>query len=167
MINALSDIQPASPILLTIHVISASFLPKPGGAQKGEVIDPFVHIFVNGPNAADNMEKKTKCVSDNGFNPVFNQIFSFDITQPDLSYLTFQVYDDDLIGCNFVCFSSLPVVCLRTGLRTLPLYSATGSKDHDFEFAQLFVRCTVEADDAIDKPSVKMTSSNEMSSRKN
>ncbi len=60
-------------IKLIINVISASHLPKPGGAQKGEIIDPFVMIYLNGDDC-DNNEAKTRTVSDNGFNPVWNQV---------------------------------------------------------------------------------------------
>lgn len=73
MINS-SITQRLAPIRLIINVISASQLPKPGGAQKGEIIDPYVVIFVNGPNATDNFEVRTKTVLDNGFNPVWNQV---------------------------------------------------------------------------------------------
>lgn len=73
MINS-SITERLTPIRLIINVISASQLPKPGGAQKGEIIDPYVVCFVNGPNATDNFEVKTKTVVDNGFNPVWNQV---------------------------------------------------------------------------------------------
>lgn len=63
------------PILLTINVISASQLPKPGGVQKGEIIDPYVVVYVNGPN--DSFEVKTRTINDNGFNPVWNQVMSY------------------------------------------------------------------------------------------
>ncbi|RYY84400.1 hypothetical protein EON63_09315 [archaeon] len=59
-------------MLLTINVISASQLPKPGGVQKGEIIDPYVVVYVNGPN--DSFEVKTRTINDNGFNPVWNQV---------------------------------------------------------------------------------------------
>jgi hypothetical protein len=61
------------PIKLTINVISASHLPKPGGAQKGEIIDPFAIVYVNGVES-DNNEAKTKTINDNGFNPIWNQV---------------------------------------------------------------------------------------------
>ncbi len=61
-------------IRLVINVLAANHLPKPGGAQKGEIIDPFVVIHVSGPYAADNEEAKTRTVNDNGFNPIWNQV---------------------------------------------------------------------------------------------
>ena len=61
-------------IRLIVNVISASHLPKPGGAQKGEIIDPFVVVHLNGASAADTFEARTRTITDNGFNPVWNQV---------------------------------------------------------------------------------------------
>lgn len=130
------------PMLLSINIISASQLPKPGGAQKGEIIDPYCVIYVNGPN--DNFEVKTRTINDNGFNPVWNQAFTFEITSPELTYVTFHVNDEDVLSHDFIAFASVPVCCLRPGYRTLRLYNATGNTDQDFEYATLFVRIGVE-----------------------
>lgn len=73
---ALKDVQTPG-VRLIINVISASSLPKPGGAQKGEIIDPFVLINISGPYASDNDEAKTRTINDNGFNPVWNQVRFF------------------------------------------------------------------------------------------
>jgi phosphatidylinositol phospholipase C delta len=69
-------VLPVNPIRLIINVLSAVSLPKPGGAQRGEVIDPFVLIFVQGPFDSDELlpKAKTKTILDNGFNPVWNQV---------------------------------------------------------------------------------------------
>lgn len=68
--------EPTEGIRLVINVISASHLPKPGGAQKGEIIDPFVTLHLTGPYPSDCVEARTKAVLDNGFNPVWNQVSS-------------------------------------------------------------------------------------------
>jgi len=57
----------------TIHIISGQQLPKPGGNQKGDIIDPFVMVHLNG-NPLDTVHFRTKTVSDNGFNPVWNEV---------------------------------------------------------------------------------------------
>ena len=66
--------EPSEGVKLIINVISASHLPKPGGAQKGEIIDPFVVVYLNGPYPADNLESRTRTINDNGFNPTWNQV---------------------------------------------------------------------------------------------
>jgi hypothetical protein len=71
-------VLPFNPIRLTIHILSAISLPKPGGAQRGEVIDPFVQIYVHGPFEQDEFQQKSKTINDNGFNPVWNQVRMID-----------------------------------------------------------------------------------------
>jgi hypothetical protein len=58
---------------LTITVLSAHQLPKPGGATKGEVIDPFVVVSMHGA-PEDEKEERTVTIDDNGFNPTWNKV---------------------------------------------------------------------------------------------
>lgn len=69
--------EPTEGFRLVVNVVSACHLPKPGGAQKGEIIDPFVVVYLNGPTAADTFEARTRTINDNGFNPVWNQVFFY------------------------------------------------------------------------------------------
>ncbi len=135
---------PSPGIRLIINVLAANHLPKPGGAQKGEIIDPFVMIYMNGPYGPDNAEAKTRTINDNGFNPIWNQTFTFDVRYPDLTYLTFHVNDEDVITHDFIAFASLPVSCVRPGLRTLKLFNVVGRSEQDFEYASMFLRVAVE-----------------------
>lgn len=61
------------------QVISARQLPKPMGAQKGEIIDPYVSLSMHGVSADNRKAKSTKYVEDNGFNPVWNESFTFEV----------------------------------------------------------------------------------------
>lgn len=129
---------------LTVTAISATQLPKPGGAQKGEIIDPFVKIYIHGPDSSDCAEATTRTVVDNGFNPVWNQVFTFDIRRPENTYVTFHVMDEDVLSSEFIAFASLPVTCMRSGFRTIRLYNINGKAEQDFEYASLFVRVSME-----------------------
>lgn len=137
-------ILPANPFRLIINVLSAISLPKPGGAQRGEVIDPFVAVYVHGPFEQDENQAKTKTVVDNGFNPVWNQVFTFDIRYPDLTYITFHVNDEDVLSSEFIAFTSLPVSCMKSGFRSIKLFNSHGKSEQDFEYTSLFVRVTME-----------------------
>jgi len=75
---------------LKLTVISAQQLPKPNQSTKGEVIDPYVQVEVSGEG--ETVVKKTKYIDDNGFNPVFNTEFEFDIVNPDVTLIRFVVY---------------------------------------------------------------------------
>lgn len=143
MLNPGSGAGPSAPINMVVHVLSAAQLPKPGGATKGEIIDPFVQVGVHG-TPADEKEYKTSTIQDNGFNPVWNKVFKFRIESPDVAILSFIVMEDDVARSEFIAFSSLPVSCIRPGLRTLPLFSAAGTREGDFLFATLCVRIFFE-----------------------
>lgn len=62
-----------SAVRLTVHVISGQQLPKPGGVLKGDVVDPYIVVHVNG-TGADTKEYRTKTINDNGFNPVWDEV---------------------------------------------------------------------------------------------
>ena len=70
----LSGNEPSPPIRITINILSAKQLPKPGGAQKGEIIDPYVVVNLSGPTPGDCVEDRTRTIDDNGLNPVWNQV---------------------------------------------------------------------------------------------
>ena len=72
------------------------------------------------------------------------QTFIFDVRRPDLSYLTFHVNDEDVLSHEFIAFASMPVSCIKPGLRTLHLRNVVGKRDQDFEYASLFVRVAME-----------------------
>jgi len=131
--------------VLMVRVISAQQLPKPGGALKGEVIDPLVQLQMHGITA-DSVMYKTSTVTDNGLNPLWDEEFSFRLRRPEVAILTIHVYDDETLGADrFVGFSALPVSCIQEGYRTVPLYSASGRADGEFEFASVFCHFSFSA----------------------
>lgn len=66
---------------------------------------------------------------------------------PDLAILTFEVFDEDVVLNEFVAFASLPLTCVRTGIRNVPLCDVSGKREQDFAFASLCVRCDIIPDD--------------------
>lgn len=60
-------------------MVSARQLPKPGGAQKGEIIDPYVIVSMHGVPSDCRKAKSTKVIQDNGFNPVWNETYTFEV----------------------------------------------------------------------------------------
>lgn len=59
--------------------MSGRQLPKPGGAAKGEIIDPYVMTTVHGVPVDSKKGKSTKVIQDNGFNPVWNETNTFEV----------------------------------------------------------------------------------------
>ncbi|XP_028284322.1 inactive phospholipase C-like protein 2 isoform X2 [Parambassis ranga] len=125
-----------SPQLLHVKVISGQNLPKPRGAEaKGDVVDPYVYVEIHGI-PADCAERRTRSVTHNGDNPIFDESFEFQINLPELAMVRFVVLDDDFIGDEFIGQYTIPLECLQPGYRHVPLQSLTGE---DLPFAKLFV----------------------------
>ncbi|TNN72209.1 Inactive phospholipase C-like protein 2 [Liparis tanakae] len=125
-----------SPQLLHVKVISGQNLPKPRGAgAKGDVVDPYVYVEIHGI-PADCTERRTRTVTQNGDNPVFDESFEFQINLPELAMVRFVVLDDDFIGDEFIGQYTIPLECLQPGYRHIPLQSLTGE---ELPHAQLFV----------------------------
>ncbi|XP_053719513.1 inactive phospholipase C-like protein 2 [Synchiropus splendidus] len=125
-----------SPQLLHVKVISGQNLPKPrGSAAKGDVVDPYIYVEIHGI-PADCTERRTRTIHHNGDNPVFDESFEFQINLPELAMVRFVVLDDDYIGDEFIGQYTIPLECLQSGYRHVPLQSLTGE---DLPHAQLFV----------------------------
>jgi phosphatidylinositol phospholipase C, delta len=133
----------AYPIRLTINVISGNSLPKPNGSSKGEIIDPYIEIIING-HETDRAKHNSSTVDNNGFNPIWNEVFKYDIVRPDVAMLTLRCMDSDLDFDDFIASTSIPVTCLRNGFRTVQLYNQFGQKGGDFQFASLFVHVSIQ-----------------------
>jgi phosphatidylinositol phospholipase C gamma-1 len=59
---------------------------------------------------------------DNGFNPIWQKGFVFDVDCPDLALIRFAVYNVDMFGdADFLGQATYPLLSLRTGFRSVPL----------------------------------------------
>ncbi|KAA8585351.1 hypothetical protein FQN60_004045 [Etheostoma spectabile] len=124
--NARDSLPGVSAQLLHIKVISGQNLPKPrGSAAKGDVVEPYIYVEIHGI-PADCAEQRTKTVSQNGDNPIFDESFEFQINLPELAVLRFVVLDDDYIGDEFIGQYTIPFECLQPGYRHVPLQSLMG-----------------------------------------
>ncbi|XP_048868372.1 1-phosphatidylinositol 4,5-bisphosphate phosphodiesterase delta-1-like isoform X1 [Brienomyrus brachyistius] len=111
----------------TLHVmiISAQQLPKLG-KKESSIVDPLVKVEIYGVQQ-DVASKQTHHIDNNGFSPMWNENFQFDICVPELALVRFVVEDydavtqNDLIGQYTVPFSSL-----QNGYRHVPLLNNSG-----------------------------------------
>ncbi|KAK5883828.1 hypothetical protein CesoFtcFv8_020110 [Champsocephalus esox] len=134
--NTRDTVPGVSPQLLHVKVISGQNLPKPrGSGAKGDVVDPYVYIEIHGI-PADCTERRTRTMTQNGDNPVFDESFEFQINLPELTMVRFVVLDDDFIGDEFIGQYTIPLECLQPGYRHVPLQSLTGD---ELPHAKLFV----------------------------
>ena len=120
---------------LKVQIISGFNLPKPQQSEKGEIIDPYVKVFVEGPGLGESTAKSTHYLQDQGFHPVWTTgdpakdvqcIFEFDVEEPDLSTLVMQVWEKDAVMDEFIVDSYVPLPMMRDGLRAFPVTDSTG-----------------------------------------
>uniref|UniRef100_A0A7N6BUM2 Phosphoinositide phospholipase C n=1 Tax=Anabas testudineus TaxID=64144 RepID=A0A7N6BUM2_ANATE len=119
-----------------IMVISAQQLPKLNKNKEKSIVDPLVKVEIHGV-PADNGKKETHHINNNGFNPMWNQHFKFEISVPDLAILQFVVEDYDAASQNdFIGQYCLPLTSVQNGYRHVPLLTKRGDP---ISSARLFV----------------------------
>eukprot|EP01012_Entosiphon_sulcatum_P016214 TRINITY_DN2112_c0_g1_i1.p1 TRINITY_DN2112_c0_g1~~TRINITY_DN2112_c0_g1_i1.p1 ORF type:complete len:767 (+),score=102.82 TRINITY_DN2112_c0_g1_i1:45-2345(+) len=135
-----ATIAPRSTLL--VRVISGSQIPKPNLRNKGEIIDPFVSVFITGTPEDTTEPLKTKVVNDNGFHPIWDQEFTFSIQNIELAHLTLRVIDKDTAMDDDIAEATIPVLALRNGYRSVPLVNIFDNQPIDF--ATLFCHFRLE-----------------------
>ncbi|KAI4385578.1 hypothetical protein MLD38_003588 [Melastoma candidum] len=77
---------------------------------------------------ADTLTKETKKIEDN-WTPVWNEVFTFPLTVPELALLRVEVHEYDMTEKDdFAGQTCLPVWELKQGIRAVPLFDRKGDK---------------------------------------
>eukprot|EP00744_Colponema_vietnamica_P005902 GILI01008599.1.p1 GENE.GILI01008599.1~~GILI01008599.1.p1 ORF type:complete len:783 (-),score=176.29 GILI01008599.1:425-2773(-) len=150
------------PMGLKISVISGFQLPKPNREVGGEIVDPYVLAYLEGPGitpeGGDKNKLTTHTIDDNGFHPIWvsptsppsspapfttlsiaTDRLSMESTW-DLSMLVIQVYDKDPASFDdFLGEVMVPLRFLRQGIRYVPLYD-----EHTKLIEGAFILCKIE-----------------------
>ncbi|XP_024136123.1 1-phosphatidylinositol 4,5-bisphosphate phosphodiesterase delta-1a isoform X2 [Oryzias melastigma] len=104
-----------------VMVISAQQLPKINQDKAKSIVDPLVKVEIYGV-PADNASKETKYITNNGFNPMWNERFEFTIHALELAMVRFVVMDYDTTSQNdLVGQYCLPLTSIQNGYRHVPL----------------------------------------------
>lgn len=102
---------------LKIKIISGQYLPKVGDSETS-VVDPYVTIKIMGHGADSSASARTRVVTNNGFNPYWNETFEFFLRAPELTVVCLTVKDSQMIGkSRFIGSYSLPVAHIMPGNR--------------------------------------------------
>jgi hypothetical protein len=137
--------EPRVPMKLSIRVLSGSCLPKPKEQIAGECIDPYVKVSMYDVKNGDKevcTTFSTNPVYNNGFCPIWNEEkFTFTVENWAVAMLQFAIYDKDHVATSddFVASASIPISCLRKGLRRIKLFDASGTRSGAFDFASLLI----------------------------
>ncbi|KAM4606385.1 1-phosphatidylinositol 4,5-bisphosphate phosphodiesterase delta-1a isoform 2-T2 [Polymixia lowei] len=109
-----------------VMVISAQQLPKINKDKHKSIVDPLVRVELCGV-PADTVSKETHHIENNGFNPMWNENFQFDIHVPDLVMVRFIVEDYDSTSHNdLIGQYCLPLTSIQNGYRHVPLLTKRG-----------------------------------------
>uniref|UniRef100_A0A6Q2XVU5 Phosphoinositide phospholipase C n=1 Tax=Esox lucius TaxID=8010 RepID=A0A6Q2XVU5_ESOLU len=112
--------------VLHVMVISAQQLPKLNKEKTKSIVDPLVRVEIYGV-PVDNASKETHHIDNNGFNPMWNKKFQFNLKVPDLAMVRFLVEDYDHTSHNdFIGQFSMPLTSLQNGYRHVPLLTKRG-----------------------------------------
>jgi phosphatidylinositol phospholipase C delta len=157
----------------SIEVISAQQLMRPKNLAPNRTVDPYIEVEVyhaddkskdskgvvgdggveaSGKDVTSGLgsphRRRTDIVQENGFNPVFENKFKFELTTkyPDLVFVRWTVrcspdgvnYSDK--GLPLATYTA-KLSSLKQGFRTLPLMDANGDK---FLFSTLFCRIKID-----------------------
>ena len=69
---------------------------------------------------------RTETISNNGFNPIWDETKQFKVTCPELALVLFRVADDGYFGDTTVADYCLPMRCMQTGYRMIALQDKDG-----------------------------------------
>ncbi|CAN9506310.1 unnamed protein product [Ophioblennius macclurei] len=109
-----------------VMVISAQQLPKLNKDKQSSIVDPLVRVEIHGV-PADNASKETHYIENNGFNPMWNENFCFNIYVPELALVRFVVEDYDTTSQNdLIGQYCLPLTSVQSGYRHVPLLTKRG-----------------------------------------
>merc|ERR1711957_880364 len=107
-------------------MLSGHCLPKVPGTKSsddvGRELDPMVRLTIVGASQ-DAHEVETTVVESNGFNPCWNERFSFALTNPSVAVLAVEVFHcpGAAASKSSICGSAFPIAGLREGIRWAPL----------------------------------------------
>jgi len=130
---------------LEVKILSASCLPKPKGLSFGECIDPYVKIslFDCHEGREVNLSQTTNVVFNNGFSPIWNfeDSFHFDVKNASVAVMQFTVWDKNTPpkADEPIASSSVPISCMRQGIRSVQLFDENMTRSGAFDFASLLV----------------------------
>lgn len=130
-------LRDVDPLTISLTIIGARHVLKEGRG----IACSYVEVEVFGCTYDSKNKYKTNTKVDNGLNPVWNEVFVFDIINPDMALIRFCVLDFDMFSdSNFLGQAVFPIRCLKTGYRSIQLKS-----DHSepLELASLLVHVAI------------------------
>ena len=132
--------DPPKPMQMSIRILSGSCLPKLREEKKSSVHFVRVSVFDVKNEKEISTSFQTSTVPNNGFFPIWNEEkFSFTIENSHVAMLQLSIFDKDGLTDELVASASIPISCLRLGLRSVKLFDASNTRSGAFDFASLLI----------------------------
>lgn len=128
-----------------VKILSGSCLPKPFGLSTGECIDPYVKISLFDCHEGREIDSSfiTNHVFNNGFAPIWNfeDSFHFNVMNSSVAVMQFTVWNKNSLPKDdeFIASASVPISCMRQGIRSVQLFDENMTRSGAFDFASLLV----------------------------
>ena len=124
--------------ILYLEIISGQQLRPENEEDVRDVVDPYVEVSLRGASI-DEIENskvfRSIVVQNNGFNPLFRLNCQFKLSCPELAFIIFKVFDQEITMTDrAIGWNAIPFGCMRAGFRLLPLLN---SNLDEIEFAGL------------------------------
>ncbi|CAF2640601.1 unnamed protein product [Rotaria sp. Silwood2] len=111
---SLSETINENPQRLTITIISGQFLSQ-SNEIRPDIPDFYVVISTHGI-PCDKQSQQTKFIENNGFDPIWNETFEFDIDFPKKCLVCFDIYDyNSFTKHDRFAYFCLPMTTMQTG----------------------------------------------------
>lgn len=142
---------------VSIRVLSGSCIPKANEDDKaGECINPYVKVSIydvkNGYKEGFQTYSTGVC-HNNGFAPIWNSDkFNFGVENQAVAMLHLVIYDkagSPTVSDAFVASASIPISCLRKGLRSVKLFDTSNTRSGAIDFATLLIEVKQSKGDTI------------------
>ncbi|CAF2666556.1 unnamed protein product [Rotaria sp. Silwood2] len=99
---------------LIITIISGQFLSRSNETTR-DIPDPYVVVSTHGISS-DQQSQRTKFIENNGFDPLWNETFQFNIYFPQMCLVRFDIYDYDIFTKDDrIAYFCLPMTTMQTG----------------------------------------------------
>lgn len=110
------------PLTFSLKIIAGRHLIRSKKPDKS-ICSPFIEIEISGA-PCDFLNFRTRTITSNGLNPVWEEEFKFRVEFPELAYIRFVAMDGDFLGPKidpFLGQATFTLDSVRAGYRSVPL----------------------------------------------
>lgn len=106
-----------------MRIISGHQLNRGIKSFNNKVLSPYITVDISGFPLDTGVSLKTQTISENSFNPSWNETISFPLRVPEIALLQIIVYNGGTFPNEHIGHCIFPVEFLKEGYRAFPLYN--------------------------------------------